>query len=307
MRPSTATLRPALLGASLVLLVAQHAAAGAGPGPGAASHWRFDETKGTVAHDSAGPFNGTILGAPSFVRGVAGNAIKMSRASNDRITVGTVYSGSTAFSVSLWVKIAPGAPGDNYPVSNHYAGIVNGWIFFTGTSGGCYGDPNSPSLYTADNCGGEVTAPVNVNDGGWHHLVATYTPGGTKSIYVDGGVADATAFANPINVNGGAQFLIGGVVVSGSPTAAFDGWIDDLQVYTRPLGCAEVQYLYAHPGEEVPVLSDLNGDGAVDAMDLAILLGAWGPCGAGPCSTDLDCSGSVDAADLAILLGAWTG
>ncbi|MDZ4755822.1 MAG: hypothetical protein SGJ11_15160 [Phycisphaerae bacterium] len=47
--------------------------------------------------------------------------------------------------------------------------------------------------------------------------------------------------------------------------------------------------------------ADLNGDGAVDAADLAILLGAWGTDGA----ADLDASGTVDASDLAILLGAW--
>jgi hypothetical protein len=47
-------------------------------------------------------------------------------------------------------------------------------------------------------------------------------------------------------------------------------------------------------------LGDFNGDGAVDAADLAILLGAWGSSGA-----DLDGSATTDATDLAILLGAW--
>lgn len=47
---------------------------------------------------------------------------------------------------------------------------------------------------------------------------------------------------------------------------------------------------------------DLNGDGSVNAADLAILLGAWG--GTGP--ADLDGNGSVGAEDLAILLAAWT-
>jgi hypothetical protein len=45
---------------------------------------------------------------------------------------------------------------------------------------------------------------------------------------------------------------------------------------------------------------DLNGDGVVDAADLAILLGAWGTGGA-----DLDGDGTTDASDLAILLGEW--
>ena len=48
---------------------------------------------------------------------------------------------------------------------------------------------------------------------------------------------------------------------------------------------------------------DLNGSGGVDAADLAILLGLWGPCGA--TAGDLVPDGQVDAADLAVLLGAW--
>jgi hypothetical protein len=49
---------------------------------------------------------------------------------------------------------------------------------------------------------------------------------------------------------------------------------------------------------------DMNGDGCVDATDLALLLGAWGACPLG-CQGDFDCSGGVGAADLAVLLGAF--
>ncbi len=50
------------------------------------------------------------------------------------------------------------------------------------------------------------------------------------------------------------------------------------------------------------VISDLNGDGAVNAVDLSILIGAWGTQAA-----DINNSGTTDAADLSILIGAWTG
>jgi hypothetical protein len=57
---------------------------------------------------------------------------------------------------------------------------------------------------------------------------------------------------------------------------------------------------------------DLNGDGHVNGMDLAILLGDWGPCLPGPpgfpamgCPADLNGSGIVNGLDLAILLGNW--
>jgi hypothetical protein len=47
--------------------------------------------------------------------------------------------------------------------------------------------------------------------------------------------------------------------------------------------------------------ADLDGDGAVGAGDLAILLAGWG--GSGP--ADLDRDGTVGAADLVLLLAAW--
>jgi hypothetical protein len=51
---------------------------------------------------------------------------------------------------------------------------------------------------------------------------------------------------------------------------------------------------------------DLDGDGMIGAGDLALLLGAWGPCAACiGCAADLDGDCAVGAGDLAILLGAW--
>lgn len=47
--------------------------------------------------------------------------------------------------------------------------------------------------------------------------------------------------------------------------------------------------------------ADLNGDGAVNALDLAVLLSQWG----GPGSADLDGNGVVGSPDLATLLNAW--
>ncbi|MFO0829934.1 MAG: dockerin type I domain-containing protein [Phycisphaerales bacterium] len=54
------------------------------------------------------------------------------------------------------------------------------------------------------------------------------------------------------------------------------------------------------------ILGDINHDCHVNAVDLGILLGAWGPQAA-PSPADLNGDGVVDALDLGILLGAWTG
>lgn len=62
-------------------------------------------------------------------------------------------------------------------------------------------------------------------------------------------------------------------------------------------GLANTDCVYTNPCP-----ADLDGNGAVDAGDLATLLGAWGGTGG---AADLDGNGSVDAGDLATLLGAW--
>ncbi|MDZ4754282.1 MAG: FG-GAP-like repeat-containing protein [Phycisphaerae bacterium] len=53
--------------------------------------------------------------------------------------------------------------------------------------------------------------------------------------------------------------------------------------------------------------ADFTSDGAVDAADLAVLLGVWGTKGAPGITGDLTGDGFVDGADLAALLGAWGG
>ncbi len=86
---------------------------------------------------------------------------------------------------------------------------------------------------------------------------------------------------------------------------------DDLP--TTP-GVGQPDYVGGEPGFmarfELPgggPAADLDGDGDVDAADLAALLGAWGP--ATPCppapAADLDGDGQVGSADLAILLSQW--
>ena len=49
--------------------------------------------------------------------------------------------------------------------------------------------------------------------------------------------------------------------------------------------------------------TDLDGDGGVGPVDLAVLLASWGPCA--ECPADIDGSGDVGPVDLAQVLAAW--
>jgi hypothetical protein len=50
---------------------------------------------------------------------------------------------------------------------------------------------------------------------------------------------------------------------------------------------------------------DISGNGTVDGIDLAAVLGAWGTSGKGEFPADVNGDGTVDGSDLAIVLGGW--
>jgi hypothetical protein len=50
---------------------------------------------------------------------------------------------------------------------------------------------------------------------------------------------------------------------------------------------------------------DVNRDGLVNSVDLAVVLTQWGICRPGSCAGDIDRTGMVDSADLGIVLTNW--
>ena len=57
--------------------------------------------------------------------------------------------------------------------------------------------------------------------------------------------------------------------------------------------------------EPAPCVGDISGNGVVDGIDLAAVLGAWGTSGKGEFPADVNGDGNVDGSDLAIVLGGW--
>jgi murein tripeptide amidase MpaA len=121
--------------------------------------------------------------------------------------------------------------------------------------------------------------PVQVSGDGvaWTTL-ATISQSAAAWTLIDLPLDSAIPLGAGVRVRFVAQDLGGGSIVEAA--------IDDVTV-TR-LGCGSV------PG-------DLNGDGAVDGLDLGILLSQWGGAG----SADSDGNGVVDAVDLGALLAHW--
>jgi hypothetical protein len=78
-----------------------------------------------------------------------------------------------------------------------------------------------------------------------------------------------------------------------------DDWTLFLKAWTDPADPPGIPECDCAP-------ADLDCSGSVNAFDLAILLGNWGPCpDPDDCPADIDGDGFVNAFDLAILLGNW--
>jgi hypothetical protein len=78
---------------------------------------------------------------------------------------------------------------------------------------------------------GSPVTPV----GTWTHVAATYD-GSTLRVYVNGGLQGSKAVSGPIQTSGG-PLRLGGNSVWGE---WFAGLIDDVRVYNRALGAAEI-------------------------------------------------------------------
>ncbi len=236
------------------------------------SHWRFDETSGTTAFDSAGGavVDGTLTNGAVFRpgMGIAGGAVETSMAMNSFVNMGDHFNfgPGDAFSIQVWVKTAVGATAPLFPVARHNTGQNRGYLFQINANAG-YGRANRPCFYTSDPAGQEANATSAVNDGEWHQIVGTFQPGGSAIIYVDGAPAEATVAAGNL-VQNGAPFMVGGLLQSGNLRGFYTGLVDDVQVYCGVLTPAQVQFLFDNPGSEVPRCpANWNRDCGVNSQD----------------------------------------
>jgi hypothetical protein len=84
-------------------------------------------------------------------------------------------------------------------------------------------------------------------------------------------------------------------------------------IYGQPtsLGTTSASSVVLSPGylcieaDDIGNPGDLNNDGHVNGVDLAIVLNNWGICGSGACPADIDRDGLVNGVDLAIVLSNW--
>ncbi|MGB5345039.1 MAG: LamG domain-containing protein, partial [Woeseia sp.] len=221
---------------------------------GPLAHWRFDETSGSIAVDSVGGHDGTLVNGTLWASGVFGGAVSFDGV-NDYVdltsdtALDNVFDGGAT--VTAWVN--PATWGEN-----NYGRILdkddsltapgNGWaIEFDGVNRWLLLQQG----FTA--AGGEWAIPkdaVALNK--WQHVGIVYDSGSAANdplIYIDGVAQVVTERRTPSGTSTSDDTLalrLGNYSLASSRT--FKGSIDDVQIHDRMLDASEVAALAVSGG-----------------------------------------------------------
>jgi hypothetical protein len=177
----------------------------------------------------------TCTACPTAAAGHRGGGYRFGGAAAFELPSSTLLGGPQ-FTVALWftARSIPGVAGG--------ASMVNKTTDDTVAT-----NPTNILLYNGGNVTFESTAGANdylqaltpVGTDAWHHVAATWD-GTTKRIYLDGVLSNAIAATI---VDSPRTIWVGADRDFGVPMFYFDGTLDELQFYDRPLTPAEIALL----------------------------------------------------------------
>ncbi len=267
-------------------LYAGRTAGGDPPETNLAGRWKFDETSGTTVVDSStGGNNGTLTNGPILVKDTPGGAsnlrsLQFNSGRSQYVAMASSLAGTLGGTATLaaWIKTsmtgnntmtsAPGITGtDHVGDAND---IFWGWIDASGYIGVQAGT------------GSAAKSSAAINDNTWHHITMTRdSTSGQVIMYVDG--VQANSATSDTGTKSTAFSSIGRIENSANPY--FNGFIDDVRMYSRVLTAPEVSSLYRGRRGVVMVLGgnlnvggtlNLDGAGLSTASYSASVTGATG-------------------------------
>lgn len=223
------------------------------------AYYPLDEGSGNDIQDAQGSYDGTRYGFETsgngWAAGLVGKALDFDGLDDYVLLPGSIMN-DTSGSISAWVKTTAGVASSARHIV--YAGSGNGDGY--GSNDELHlsmqGDSGNPDFFIeASAMGADVNtnAAGSLNDGLWHHVVATWN-GNIGMVYQDGQYRDSDNYT-PVGYTCTLATLIGSHSSrTSSPERAWKGLIDEVRLYNRALTHAEITQLYQNIVFEEPVL-----------------------------------------------------
>jgi len=189
------------------------------PSPYLIAHWKLDEQEGSVAIDSAGVNDATVIGVPAWqlAGGRIGGAMQFDGAT--LIAADTVLSPADGpFSVFAWVK--GGAPGQ--VILSQQTG--HDWLVLHSVTGALMSE-----LKSAGRLGKALSSDAIITDSDWHRVGFTWD-GSNRTLYVDDILVGEDTDVGLAACHGGLNIGCGEDM---TPATFFTGLIDDVRIYNR--------------------------------------------------------------------------
>jgi hypothetical protein len=135
-----------------------------------------------------------------------------------------------ALTISAWVKFT----GNIAPIVSKYESGSAARPKSFGLDGDRSGGNHSPVffIYNSGTVYSTPTSIKRVDDGDWHHLLATFKPSTYLRLYIDGDLEQENTTSIPASIdNDSADFVIGAIESLGSAVSFFNGSIDEVAVW----------------------------------------------------------------------------
>jgi concanavalin A-like lectin/glucanase superfamily protein len=218
-------------------------------------YWRYDEVTGLVLADSSGHNQnangrGGAYGVAGALSGDASKAVTLSGTTSQIWAENRIAPpANSTYSLETWVKTTTGSGGLLFGFGSKkdgYDSLNNDKVVYLTNSGQVvFGVAPTPGVPQT------VRSTASVNDGAWHHVVATQGPDG-MNLYVDGvSVGSNNVTTSQSGVTG--FWHVGGDLIQYSwPDFPFSkylaGSFDETAIYSKVLPAATVASHYSLSG-----------------------------------------------------------
>ena len=208
------------------------------PGLDGIDAYPFDENQGTVAADTVGTHNATLVGGAAWATGHSGSALSLNGSGQYADTGARLLDTTGNYSVSAWVKLndsGDGTAGGAFQTMVSQDGSDHS-AFFLQYSG-------ADRRLAFSFAGTRALAPAAPVPGQWYHVVGVRdAAAGQLKLYVDGQLAGSRDACLGDASTG--HTVIGRAQYGGQQVDFLNGAVDQVHVYDRALSDADVSALF---------------------------------------------------------------